>query len=71
MKKCLRFGAFVGVLALSLAAGLSRPAAANPSPCSTVNGKTCSPNGSHTTCDEGGGVTAPCTCISGHWRCTL
>jgi|GEM_PF-2372861 len=71
MKKCLRFGAFIGVLALSLAAGLSRPAAAAWTPCGMVIGQPCFSNGHTTTCDEGRGVTATCICNAGHWVCLL
>ena len=71
MRKALQLGALTAALLVTLAGGLSRPAQANPSPCSTVNGHTCAPNGSTTTCDEGGGVFAPCTCKNGFWRCLL
>jgi hypothetical protein len=70
MKKCLQLAALVVVFVFALLSGTSRPAWAW-SPCGTISGTTCSPNGSITYCDEGGGVITNCKCIWGYWRCYL
>jgi hypothetical protein len=70
MKTCLRFGALVAVLTLSLAGSLSRPAWAYPL-CDSLNGTACSPNGSTTPCTTVDNLDSSCKCRSGHWLCLL
>ena len=69
MKRTVKLGVLVAVLALSGVAASLPAWALNP--CSFVSGKTCGPNGSTTTCDAGGGEIGECKCRTGHWLCLL
>lgn len=71
MKKLLKLSALLGIAAWASWAGLSRPALAY-SPCTLMNGTSCSVAGSKTNCTLDDGTTSTCTCGTNRlWRCYL
>lgn len=71
MKRLLKLSALLGIAAWASWSGLSRPALAY-SPCTSINGTTCSVPGSKTNCTLSDGTTSVCNCSPSHvWRCFL